>query len=184
MTSTISLFAREMRKRRHEKHFSQSELAARVGCSQSAISNVERGKLSSISEEKLIALCHELGLTAPPVVEGRWVLGFCGNPDCPLGWREVINGTLAIQPPMFRIEEDEMRFCKACGKPLLLTCQENACNTPPQEGASFCIKCGAALVKTEKHQQTGDLEEYKARMNNRSREYRAEGQKVEILSKV
>jgi transcriptional regulator with XRE-family HTH domain len=176
------VFAVEVRKRRQERHLSQSELSTRLGCSQTAISNVEKGKLGVLSETKLNALCEELGLTAPAAIFPRSVLAFCGNPDCPLGWREVVNGTLAIQPAMFRIETDDMRFCKACGKPLLTTCQEGGCIAPPQEGACFCTKCGAALVSIEKHQQIGDLEGYKERMNHRCKEFRREGDKVEILA--
>jgi transcriptional regulator with XRE-family HTH domain len=177
----VSMFAAEVRKKRHEKHFSQSKLASRIGCSQTAISKIEKGDLSSLSEEKLSALCRELHVTVAPIVASRSVLAFCGNHDCPLGWREVVNGILVIQPAMFRIEAREMRFCKACGKPLLTACQEIKCSALPQEGASFCTKCGTPLVKIERHQQTGDLEEYKEIMNCRCKELRSEGEKVEVL---
>ncbi|MGA3268069.1 MAG: helix-turn-helix transcriptional regulator [Verrucomicrobiota bacterium] len=175
------IFAAEVRKKRHEKHLSQTQLAARLGCSQAAICHVEKGKIGSLSEEKLDALCRELGVAIPSIVSSYSVLAFCGNPDCPLGRREVVNGILTVQPAMFRMETGEMRFCKACGKPLLTTCQEQGCNAPPQEGAGFCTKCGTALVKIEKHQRIGDLEEYKERMNRRCKEYREEGEKIEIL---
>jgi len=175
-------FAKEVSRRRHEKHLSQAELSARIGCSQTAISYIERGKFESVSKEKLTALCQELGLAVPSSFFSNSVLGFCGNPDCPLGWREVVSGALTIQPAMFRIDPDEMRFCKACGRPLLTTCQEGACRATPQEGASFCTKCGTALVNVEKHQQLGDLEEYKERMNHRCKQFRAEGEKIEYIA--
>src|SRR5690348_10972348 len=120
-------FAAEVRRRRHEKHLSQADLAAKIDCSQAAVSYVEKGKLGSLSEPKLNALCQELGLTIPPGFTSNSALGFCGNPDCPLGWREVVNGNLTIQPAMYRIDANEMCFCKACGKPLLTTCQDVDC---------------------------------------------------------
>jgi hypothetical protein len=52
----------------------------------------------------------------------------------------------------------------------------------PQQGASFCTKCGTALVDTDKHQQLGDLEEYKVLMNNRCKEFQAAAERIEIIA--
>lgn len=175
------IFGNEVRRRRHEKHVSQIELAQRIGCSQTAISRIEAGELEALSGEKLRNLCGELGLQAPEGSTGGLIVSYCGNPDCPLGWREVVNGKLSVQPAMFRIQPNTTRFCKACGSPLLVQCQDVACGASPEEGAAFCTACGTPLVQLEKHQVTGDLEEYKQRMNHRSREYREESRNAEIL---
>jgi transcriptional regulator with XRE-family HTH domain len=176
------MFGNDVRRKRHEKHVSQVELAQSVGCSQTAISKIEAGELDALSKEKLTLLCRELGLSFPGSPSEVLVLSFCGNSDCPLGWREVVNGKLIVLPGMFRLEPAMNQFCKACGTLLLSACQEIKCGAPAQEGAAFCIKCGTALVQIEKHQQSGDLEEYKERMNRRCRLYREESQRIEIIA--
>lgn len=176
------IFVTEARRKRHERHLSQKALADLIGCGQSAISQIEKGELNVLSPEKLKLFCKELGLSFPAAPIIAAVLSYCGNPDCPLGWRDVVNGNLVVQPIMFRIEGGAMRFCKACGQLLLATCQEPSCLAPPQEGSAFCINCGNMLVKIEKHQQIGDLEIYKEKMNLRHREYRIAFKTVEILA--
>lgn len=175
------IFGNETRRRRHEKHFSQADLAERIGCSQTAISKIEAGELEALSGQKLKSLCHELGLQTPEGSTAGSILSYCGNPDCPLGWREVVNGKLSIQPVMFRIEADTSRFCKACGMPLLTQCQDVNCGAPPEEGAAFCTACGSPLVQLEKHHTAGDLEAYKQKMNHRCHEYRVESRNIEVL---
>jgi len=181
MVKANVMFANEARRKRHERHLTQKALADLIGCGQSAIAHIEKGELNVLSPVKLKLLCKELGLSFPTAPVIATALSFCGNSDCPLGWRDVVNGNLVIQPVMFRIEAEAMRFCKACGQLLLATCQEPSCLAEPQEGAAFCVNCGNALVKTERHQQMGDLEDYKERMNQHHREYRIAASAIEIL---
>jgi DNA-binding XRE family transcriptional regulator len=175
------IFANEVRRKRHDRHLTQTALAEQIECSQTAISNIERGDLNALSSEKLKVLCRKIGLNSPAVVNIVTVPSYCGNSDCPLGWTDVVNGNLVVQPAIFLVEKDATRFCKGCGQVLLTTCQEPSCSKPVLEGSAFCISCGSPLVKTEKHQQGGDLEEFKERMNQRHREHEAAIKSVEVL---
>jgi transcriptional regulator with XRE-family HTH domain len=59
---------------RHTKRMSQQELARAIGCSTATISNLETGKLSTITVDHLVALARTLGTTTDDLlglVEGE-----------------------------------------------------------------------------------------------------------------
>lgn len=163
-------------------HLSQGDLAARIGCSQTAISQLEAGNLNVLSNQKLKMLCAELGLTLSSTHILENILCYCTNFDCPNAFRMVVNGKLAIQPAMYRIPVGGTRFCKGCGSPLAPTCLEPSCQAPPEEGSSFCTHCGTPLVKIDESRQSGDLHDLAERMNRYNRERLEMAKDIEMLS--
>ena len=64
MNQTFSNFIREKRVSLHEagdRRYSQRQVALRIGVQPTYLSQVERGNVAPPSEEKIVALAHELG---------------------------------------------------------------------------------------------------------------------------
>ena len=140
---------------RRAKGLRQTELAARVGCTQSALSMFESGQPTKLSEETVKKLSEFLGvplLEASAAVglpflgscESQIVIqGFCPNDQCPSNVPYVVNGRLFCRPSRKVASPTGGTRCAQCGELLEMNCP--SCGAPLNDGAC-CAVCGAAYV--------------------------------------
>ena len=141
---------------RRAKGLRQTELAAQVGCTQSALSMFEGGQPTKLSEETVKKLSEYLGV---PLVEEvspvmtvpsagfheplNVVHGFCPNCQCPSNVPYVVGSRLFYRPSRSVASPTGGARCTQCGEVLELKCP--LCGAPLNDGAC-CAACGAAYV--------------------------------------
>ena len=141
---------------RREAGISQTELAAEIGCKQSALSPFERGDGTKLSDEAIQKLSAKFGITIPKdtssaVQPSTFNLqpaasaasGFCPNPDCPSHRKFQAAGKAIIIPDRKLSDPVGGRFCALCGEVLERKCPN--CGSPVHEGA-VCSFCGKAYI--------------------------------------
>ena len=142
---------------RRAKGIRQTELAAQVGCTQSALSMFEGGQPTKLSDETVKRLADVLGV--PLVNEEKpepdvgcttgsnglnpVVLGFCPNCHCPSNVPYVVNGRLFYRPSRKVASPTGGARCAQCGEVLEMRCPK--CGAPLNEGAC-CAVCGTSYV--------------------------------------
>ena len=141
---------------RRAKKLRQTELAARVGCTQSALSMFEGGQPTKLSEETVRKLSEVLEvplveevppigtLPLPGLVGSVCVVhGFCPNCQCPSNVPYVVDGRLFYRPSRKVASPTGGMRCTQCGEMLEMSCP--SCGAPLNDGAC-CAACGAAYV--------------------------------------
>ena len=141
---------------RRAKGLRQTELAAHIGCTQSALSMFEGGQPTKLSEETVKKLSEFLGVplveeaAAPMAVlaNGSYeslniVHGFCPNCQCPSNVPYVVDGRLFYRPSRKEASPTGGVRCAQCGEVLEMKCP--SCGAPLNEGAC-CAVCGAGYV--------------------------------------
>lgn len=140
---------------RRAKRLRQTELAARVGCTQSALSMFEGGQPTKLSGETVQKLSEVLGVplqeTPPPHALSTSALseplivvhGFCPNCQCPSNVPYVVGGRLFYRPSRKVASPTGGVRCTQCGEMLEMRCP--TCGAPLNDGAC-CAVCGAAYV--------------------------------------
>lgn len=128
---------------RRAQKLSQSELAAAVGCKQSALSAFESGNITKISEEIVKKIAENLGIdlaaaAALPPMPPEGALGYCPEPNCPSNTRYTV-GTKTF----YRVSLVSGRFCAHCGEVIEYRCGE--CGASINPGA-VCTHCGTAYI--------------------------------------
>lgn len=145
---------------RRAQGVTQSALAKQVGCKQSAISMMERGRSNALAWSTLQAIGQalEVGVEAfaseteadanvPP--PGR---GYCPTFDCPANTPYIVNGTLYAMPRPHAVAGGG-DHCRYCGE--LQETQCPGCGTNVGEGACCCA-CGTPYVPTpQPHEGSG-----------------------------
>ena len=141
---------------RREAGISQTELAAEIGCKQSALSPFERGDGTKLSDEAIQKLSAKFGIPIPkdatsapqpstfdlqPAASAA--TGFCPNPDCPSHRKVQAAGKAIIIPDRKLSDPVGGRFCALCGEVLERKCPN--CGSPVHEGA-VCSFCGKPYV--------------------------------------
>lgn len=130
----------------------QSELADKVGCKQSALSMLERGRFSAVSRETLAKIAAEVGVqlpaeATPPAAAAATLalpplgFAFCPNPDCLSNLPYFVGPELLLLPLG---PAGEGPRCAVCGEILVRACP--ACGAPARRNAGCCADCGAPLV--------------------------------------
>ena len=143
-------------KARRAKGLRQTDLAARVGCTQSALSMFEGGHPTKISEETVKKLSDilEVSLVEKSDPNGvgnsagvgesmSGVHGFCPNCQCPSNVPYVVDGRLFFRPSRKVASPTGGVRCTQCGEILELNCP--VCGASLNEGAC-CAACGTAYV--------------------------------------
>ena len=147
----------KIKEARRLQGLSQSELAAEVGCKQSALSMFEQGdgtKLNDAVVEKLAkkfgvdlnmteAPYNRDGCCAEQVRSLPSVVGFCPNPQCPTNHLYKVGGRECYRPDRAAADPVGGRFCAMCGEVLEKKCPN--CGAAIHDGA-FCSLCGASYV--------------------------------------
>ncbi|MBM4155791.1 MAG: helix-turn-helix domain-containing protein [Lentisphaerae bacterium] len=130
----------------------QSEVARKVGCQQSAISMFESGLQDRLSEEKILALAKVLkvdpaGARPEPVArtQARQILKYCPVDECPSNVPYVVRGQVCFAPVLVLAGAEERTHCSDCGEMLESACPNEACGAPVAPGA-FCPVCGTRYV--------------------------------------
>ncbi len=145
----------QIREARQQRHLSQSALARKVGCKQSALSMFEGGRQTALNAQVIGKLCAELGLLPPNAQElavargvgerSEQVRSFCPNPECPSNLPMTVGGRHLLVPRGHMLSEGECH-CAWCGEVLERACPE--CGAAINEGA-FCSHCGSAYLVSE-----------------------------------
>lgn len=148
---------RKVREARKQAGLSQSELAAEVGCKQSALSMFEQGDGTKLNDEVIgrLAKKFDIKLTesaeaklarrpAPFTLANREVpRGFCPNPHCPSHHAYQVEERLLLRPDRAAQDPAGGKFCAVCGEVLEHRCPN--CGAPVHDGA-VCTFCGEPYV--------------------------------------
>ena len=155
MTNLSSEFCFKVKEARRAAKISQGELAAEVGCKQSAISMFENGDGTKLNDEVIGKIARKFGLEIEVKEEGGVGLtqvslahhsphtGFCPNGDCPSNHRYEVAGRLLRRPDREAADPVGGRFCAVCGEVLERRCPN--CGSPVHDGA-VCSFCGEPYV--------------------------------------
>jgi len=149
---------------RRRQGLTQSELARRAGCRQSAVSMFERGHENALARPTIDVLTKLLEIQLPgPDVEpdaqpakaeplpGETSRRYCPVFDCPSNVPFAVQGTLLIKP---RVQPAQTaRHCAFCGELLEDQCPE--CGTAANSGAC-CAQCGSPYISTPPGLAGGD----------------------------
>ena len=132
----------------------QSSLAKVVGCKQSAISALENGDATKLSEDTInkIAEYLNVSLEAPKKEEQTIILsppsamivrGFCPDANCPSNIPFMVGNRLVFHPSRAKSSPNGGGRCACCGEVLERCCP--VCSAPLNEGAC-CGVCGNPYV--------------------------------------
>lgn len=142
---------------RRDAGISQTELAAEIGCKQSALSPFERGDGTKLSDEAIKRLSEKFGIPIQTRKGGddgersrvsfspayAPSTGFCPNPECPSHRKLVVSGRMMVFPDRKSSDPVGGRFCSHCGEVLERNCPN--CGAPVHDGA-VCSFCGKPYV--------------------------------------
>ena len=143
----------QLRNARRALRLTQTELARKTGCNQSAISMMEGGQTGVLGRASLEAIANILGVELPPedspppvaVASSLPVadvpLRICPNTDCPGNLPYRAGPDILLMPTAHRTTGDR---CPLCGEVLVSSCPD--CGAPLRAGAACCTSCGAPLV--------------------------------------
>jgi DNA-binding XRE family transcriptional regulator len=133
----------------------QSELARKANCRQSAVSMFERGHANALARPKIDLLLNLLEIElpaddrdmAPPAAEQSAAKAtsprYCPVFDCPSNVPFVVLGTLLLKPQIQPAYS--ARHCAFCGELLEDKCPE--CGASANSGAC-CSQCGSPYIST------------------------------------
>lgn len=136
---------------RRQKGLTQSALAQRIACKQSAISMFERGNLQALSQEKKEALAQVLEISWPLDTDDASTLSpyravlqpqsYCPHFDCPANIPYQVGSRVFVMP---RIKSEQNgSFCRYCGEVCETHCPH--CHEIYQHGA-HCPHCGHPYI--------------------------------------
>lgn len=146
-----------MREARRKAKLSQSEVAAEVGCKQSALSMFEQGDGTKLNETVINKLAKKFGVSLTASAENDVpapsafsvavaVHGFCPNPHCPSNQMYEVDGRTLFLPNRLMADPVMGKFCARCGEILEKRCPN--CGAPVHDGA-ICSLCGESYVSAE-----------------------------------
>ena len=129
MTNLSPEFCFKVREARRSAKISQGELAAEVGCKQSAISMFEQGDGTKLNDEVIGKIAKKFGLDITSKEEGNPGSalmvpahvchnphsGFCPNANCPSNHRYQVDGRQLARPERESADPVGGRFCAMCG---------------------------------------------------------------------
>lgn len=153
MTNLSIDVCRKIAAARREKGLTQSALAGKVGCKQSAISMFEAGLATKLSDETVAKIAKFLGVDISASSESPAmtvsvpanlpVHGFCPSCHCPSNVPYVVEDRLFFRPVRSLSSPTGGARCAQCGEVLETRCP--ACGAPLNDGAC-CAVCGTPYV--------------------------------------
>ena len=147
-----------LKQARRAAKLSQQEIAAEVGCKQSALSMFEQGDPTKLNDEVVEKLAKKFNVNLHPsaVADTAAVLprspvlqrpsahtGYCPNPNCPSNHRYEVEGRVFAMPDREAADPVGGKFCAMCGESLNRLCPN--CGSPVHAGA-ICSICGEPYV--------------------------------------
>ena len=147
----------KLRDARRVAKLSQSEVAAEVGCKQSALSMFEQGDGTKLNEAVVGKLAEKFGVSLTkaarptvvsaavdfPAAAASGVRGFCPNPRCPSNRAYEVGGRTLFHPDRSVADPVHGKYCAMCGEVLEKRCPN--CGVPVHDGA-ICSFCGEPYV--------------------------------------
>ena len=150
--SSVSSLFRVLRQARRQRGWTQSDVAERLGCRQSAVSMMERGRQGALSRSKLLELARLLDVEPGAIdsagdggVPVEVVAKCCPDPDCLSNVPYVVAGEVRLFPRLHSAVEDDTTYCTWCGEVLISRCPKAECGARVRSG-SCCARCGSAYV--------------------------------------
>ena len=151
-------FCKSVRAARRESGLTQGELAAEVGCKQSALSMFEQGDGTKLNDEVIGKIAKKFNLSiseTPPTGSATpfsvprspfpvpHLIGFCPNPNCPTNHEYYVEEARLYLPDWEAADPVGGRYCAMCGELLERKCPN--CGAPVHKGA-VCAFCGQPYV--------------------------------------
>ena len=150
-------FCKNVKLARREAGLTQGQLAAEVGCKQSALSMFEQGDGTKLNDEVIEKLAKKFNLSLTPSVSPAQVNtpplphfptpplhhGFCPNPHCPTNKEYFVEEIRLFLPDRETADPVGGKYCAMCGELLERVCPN--CGAPVHAGG-FCSLCGDPYV--------------------------------------
>ena len=150
-------FCKSVKLARREAGLTQGQLAAEVGCKQSALSMFEQGDGTKLNDEVIEKLAKKFNLSLTPSVSPAQVNtpplphfptpplhhGFCPNPHCPTNKEYFVEEIRLFLPDCSAADPVGGKYCAMCGELLERTCPN--CGAPVHAGA-ICSLCGQPYI--------------------------------------
>lgn len=154
-------FCKNVKLARREAGLTQGQLAAEVGCKQSALSMFEQGDGTKLNDEVIEKLAKKFNLSLTPSVSPAQVNtpplphfstpplhhGFCPNPHCPTNKEYFVEEVRLFLPDREAADPVGGKYCAMCGELLERACPN--CGAPVHAGA-ICSLCGQPYVVAAK----------------------------------
>ena len=154
-------FCKNVKLARREAGLTQGQLAAEVGCKQSALSMFEQGDGTKLNDEVIEKLAKKFNLSLTPSVSPAQVNtpplphfptpplhhGFCPNPHCPTNKEYFVEEIRLFLPDRETADPVGGKYCAMCGELLERACPN--CGAPVHAGA-ICSLCGQPYVVAAK----------------------------------
>ena len=154
-------FCKSVKFARREAGLTQGQLAAEVGCKQSALSMFEQGDGTKLNDEVIEKLAKKFNLLLSPSVSPAQVNtpplphfptsplhhGFCPNPHCPTNKEYFVEEIRLFLPDREAADPVGGKYCAMCGELLERACPN--CGAPVHAGA-ICSLCGQPYVVAAK----------------------------------
>jgi len=145
---------RKLRDARRQQGVTQSQLAQVVGCKQSAISMMERGRPTAIKWESIKRIAEFLDVDLaghePPArhvaIVGRETARYCPVYDCPSNLPYCVGDELRFLPVSRDHASNPGSHCRYCGEVLETTCPNADCGAPVVPNAACCPLCGSSYI--------------------------------------
>lgn len=155
MTTRLPTLHEALQSARRKADLTQSELADKVGCSQSAISMFEGGHRDALAREKVAEIASALGVDiksfpreAEDAVPSNAVLKYCPIGGCPTQEPYRVMDRICFRPLLVRAPASERTHCAECGELMEQRCPNAKCHAPVAAGG-FCRACGTPYVTGE-----------------------------------
>ena len=150
-------FCKSVKLARREAGLTQGQLAAEVGCKQSALSMFEQGDGTKLNDEVIEKLAKKFNLSLSPSASPAQVntppiphsptppllRGFCPNPHCPTNKEYFVEEIRLFLPDREAADPVGGKYCAICGELLERTCPN--CGASVHAGA-ICSFCGQPYV--------------------------------------
>jgi len=154
VTNLSPEFCRKVRDARRAAKLGQVELAAEIGCKQSALSMFEQGQPTKLNDEVVEKLAKKFGISlaaspaapaVPAAAPQSAIKGFCPNPHCPTNHAYQVEDKMFFHPDRQAADPVGGRFCAFCGEVLIRHCPN--CGAMVHEGA-VCSLCGEQYIQS------------------------------------
>ena len=123
-------FCKSVKLARREAGLTQGQLAAEVGCKQSALSMFEQGDGTKLNDEVIEKLAKKFNLSLTPSVSPAQVNtpplphfptpplhhGFCPNPHCPTNKEYFVEEIRLFLPDRETADPVGGKYCAMCGE--------------------------------------------------------------------